>query len=50
MFISPGAIRLVASVSGKPASAWIVALSHVSQGTGSPSGPGRSWTMSWSTA
>ncbi len=42
MFVSPGAIRLVASVSGKPASAWIVALSQVSQRTGSPSGPGRS--------
>ena len=45
-----GAIRFVASVSGKPASAWSVALSQVSQRTGSPPGPGRSRTMSWSTA
>ena len=36
MLVSPGAIRLVASVSGKPASACSVALSHVSHGTGPP--------------
>ena len=31
VFVSPGAIRFVASVSGKPASACSVALSQVSQ-------------------
>ena len=51
VFVSPGAIRFVSSVSGNPpASTCSVALSQVSQGTMPPSGPGRSVTMSCSTA
>src|SRR5215217_3634322 len=40
VFVSPGAIRFVASVSGKPASTCSVALSHVSQRRGRAVGAG----------
>ncbi len=51
VFMWPGAIRWVRRVSGKPASQCRVALSIVSQGTGSPvCGSGRSVTRSESWA
>jgi hypothetical protein len=55
VFVSPGAIRFVATSSGNgsPASSAThvsTALSGVSQGTIAPSGPGRSRTTSDSTA
>ncbi len=55
VFMSPGAIRLVWSVSGNAPSGasteqCSVALSIVSQGSSVPSAPGRSRTMSCSTA
>jgi hypothetical protein len=51
VFISPGAIRFVSTVIGNSSPVTVtvqrrVAFSMVSQGTGFPSGPGRSVTRS----